>query len=273
MECKSCGAAWTPPPTLKKRLDICPFCGAEIEAEKPELDNMNAVLAYIAKSFGDEVLKSGPKLLSIFSDLAPQLKREKIMLRHFVECDGNIMLINAAKKDDGEAKARIESVIERMEDELMITHDAARNVCACFWAAVGGKESAINSEAHLSQPLDEAIQSRKESDCSEPMQETAKPESGSWIKKEEESWRRSEAAYRQWIQTQRASQQKMPLSGPSSLVDVLEQRRMQLAHEHWSKPPQPQAPKNSQLTFADMEDWKKSEAAHRRWLKSLENNR
>lgn len=271
MECKSCGAIWKPPTTINNRIENCPFCGEKLMTEAPKLDTMTAVLTYMASEFGDDVLKSESKLLGTFSDLAPQLKRERIMLRHFVECKGNAVLLNACKKDEATAKTQIEIIIRRMEEDLMVAHGVAKYVCSCFWIAIGGVESAMNSETPLAQPTTRLSPRKNENEPTDPILKNVKPtmETGPLVKKEEESWRKSEAAHREWIQSQSASQNNKSVSGSASLVNVSEQRRMQLAHEHWSKPQQSHSPKDARLSTADMEDWKKSEAAHRQWLKSL----
>jgi hypothetical protein len=63
------------------------------------------------------------------------------MLRHFVECDGNVILLKAKQEDNNEAKARIASVIQRMEDELMVMPDVAKTICRAFWVAIGGDKN------------------------------------------------------------------------------------------------------------------------------------
>lgn len=63
----------------------------------------------------------------------------------------------------------------------------------------------------------------------------------------------------------------MEWSGPATFTSkFLEQRRLQMAHEHWSKsqnltPPKPASPEPAPKP---VEEWKRSEAAHRVWLNS-----
>jgi hypothetical protein len=226
---------------------------------------MDEVLSYTVGKFGVEIMRDGVKLQSFFADLAPHLKKEKIMLRHFIECDGHIVLLKAVREEPQEAQARISSVIQRMEDDLMVMPEAAKSVCHSFWIAVGGYKGSIENDPH-------AVSSTTVATAPENPRVTphVQPQAAIQSEKADESWRRSEAAHRQWLQSQSAPLTKQVLSGPSSLVDVLEQRRLQMAHDHWSKPqnnappkptPPPPAPK-------PVEAWKRSEAAHRAWLNS-----
>ena len=52
-----------------------------MQPEKPLLSSLDDVLAHIYRNFGEEALRDGAKLQSLFADLAPQMKREKVMLR------------------------------------------------------------------------------------------------------------------------------------------------------------------------------------------------
>lgn len=265
MKCNNCGMEWTGPAAFTSKINDCPFCGKSLQAAKPQFSSMDEVLSYTVGKFGIEIMRDGVKLQSFFADLAPHLKKEKIMLRHFIECDGHIVLLKAVGEGAQEAQARINSVIQRMEDDLMVMPEAARSVCHSFWIAVGGDKGSIENAppAVSSTTVATAPENPR---VAPPVQ----PQAAGQSEKADESWRRSEAAHRQWLQSQSAPLKKQVLSGPSSLVDVLEQRRLQMAHDHWSKPQNNAPPKPTTPNPAPkpVEDWKRSEAAHRAWLNS-----
>lgn len=139
MKCSNCGVEWTVPVTFTSKIDVCPFCGKSIQPEKPLLSSLDDVLVHILVNFGEEALRDGIKLQSLFADLAPQLKREKVMLRYFVECNGNDVFLNAIHEDQGEARVKIKTVMEQMENDLLVSHDAVQQVCKAFWHVLGGK--------------------------------------------------------------------------------------------------------------------------------------
>lgn len=139
MKCTNCGVEWTVPATFTSKIDVCPFCGKSMQPEKPLLSSLDDVLVHILKNFGDEAMRDGTKLQSLFVDLAPQLKREKVMLRYFVECNGNEVFLSAIHEDQSEAKAKIKAVMDQMENDLLVSHDAVQQVCKVFWHVIGGE--------------------------------------------------------------------------------------------------------------------------------------
>ena len=139
MKCTNCGVEWTVPATFTSKIDACPFCGKLMQPAKPLLSSLDDVLAHIYKNFGEEAMRDGTKLQSLFADLAPQLKREKVMLRYFVECNGNEVFLSAIHEDQSEAKAKIKTVMEQMENDLLVSHNAVQQVCKVFWHVIGGE--------------------------------------------------------------------------------------------------------------------------------------
>lgn len=139
MKCSNCGVEWTIPATFTSKIDVCPFCGKSMQPEKPLLSSLDDVLAHIHKNFGEEAMRDGTKLQSLFADLAPQLKREKMMLRYFVECNGNEVFLSAIHEEQSEAKAKIKAVMEQMENDLLVSHNAVQQVCKVFWHVIGGE--------------------------------------------------------------------------------------------------------------------------------------
>ena len=125
MKCNNCGMEWSGPAAFTSKINACPFCGASLQPAKPQFSSMDEVLSYTVGTFGVEIMRDGVKLQSFFADLAPHLKKEKIMLRHFIECDGHIVLLQAVREEPQEAQAQINSVIQRMEDDLMVMPEVA----------------------------------------------------------------------------------------------------------------------------------------------------
>lgn len=243
LTCKNCKASWTYPAGFVKVTDKCPFCGKSLMPEHGIESSLSNVLSYIADTFGDDAMKDGRKLLSLFADLAPNLKREKILLRHFVECDGNSILLKAFSADEPEARIKIRMVIDRMEQELLVLPDAAQNICLVFWTAIGGSGDVLNNDTVLAVPEKSAAVAVAQFDIKGQASIQQRPDSQR--RDEDLSWKRSEAAHRAWLKSQSEDSKQI---GSSKAT----------------------AAKVPKLPMDPDEAWKRSEAAHRAWLNSLQ---
>ena len=140
MKCNHCQAEWTLPPSMSAVLKTCPFCGADLlpkAEEKP--DSMQGVLKVIIRRSGVDALKDGRRTLAMFSDLAPDLRKEKTMFSYLLQCDGHAVLLEALTKARSQQIATRAVLIQRMTDELLLSEAAAIQACDGFWAAIGGQ--------------------------------------------------------------------------------------------------------------------------------------
>lgn len=147
MCCASCGAAWTLPDVLKTP-DVCPFCGAELKPapERRAPQSLEEALLLIAEQYGVNTLADRQKALGLFADLAPALESERMLLRHFFDAQGASTCLAALESIPEEQQTALTRVVQRMTEELFIAEDAARRVCAAFWHAIGGQESALGAK-------------------------------------------------------------------------------------------------------------------------------
>lgn len=132
------------------------------------------------------------------------------MLRHFIKCDGHIALLKAVRDEKPEVQAWISSVIQRMEDDLMVMREVAKSMCRSFWFAVGGDKELIGNEAQTVSLTTTSPTPVKSTIAVSPLQ----PQATTQTVKDDESWRRSEAAHRQWFQLQSASHKKWHFAAP-----------------------------------------------------------
>lgn len=81
MKCINCGSEWN---NNNHRIKIiaCPFCGHSLSEEYATDGSLSVgeVVKLITEQFGVEIIQDSRKFLSIFSDYAPMLKREKKIL-------------------------------------------------------------------------------------------------------------------------------------------------------------------------------------------------
>ena len=70
-----------------------------------------SVLQEIYFEYGEEALRNGHRLYSIFSDMAPQLQKEKRVLKSFLECSGNVRILDVKGRPLAEQKSVAESIV------------------------------------------------------------------------------------------------------------------------------------------------------------------
>lgn len=138
MKCTTCNAEWTVPQNISRSLTNCPFCGATLRPTAPRsLSTIEDVLQEILQRFGVDSLKNGQKLIALFSDLSPQLKRERLLLTYLIQADGNIKLLEARGKAKAEQQACFQQVCKYLVDEQFVAEDAARRICTSYSVAIG----------------------------------------------------------------------------------------------------------------------------------------
>ena len=178
MRCAQCGGSWTAPENSTRPLQKCPFCGAALErAEKRELTSAEAVLREIADRFGVETLGEGQKLVALFSDLSPQMTRERFLLTYLVQSGGNRLLLEARGLPEKERQARLLQASRRLVEERAVDRAAAAMICGSFSLAIGLgaelPEEAAGQERETVQPRKEAAGQGRETVQSP--RETAQP--------------------------------------------------------------------------------------------------
>lgn len=140
MKCINCSAEWTVTATVSASITTCPFCGTSLHPQPTsELTSLQSVLKAIIAHSGVDALRNGQRTLAIFADLAPKLRKEKIMLSYLVQCEGHIALLDAMRNSLAEQIAIRGRVAQQMIDIFLISEDIAYGACDCYWEAIGGK--------------------------------------------------------------------------------------------------------------------------------------
>ena len=139
MKCPHCKAEWNiPGQTIMP--ENCPFCAKKLVVKTSSTAcTLEGVLLEIATSFGVDTLKDGRKTLSFFADLAPQLKKEQLILTHFLDANReNIEAIFAARsRTEAEQRILFLKILNKLVDEWAMREDAAALVCKGYFYAVG----------------------------------------------------------------------------------------------------------------------------------------
>ena len=87
-------------------------------------------------------------LNGMLRDLAPQMigQREYKMLTALLNCEGNRILAEAAKKPAAARDAEVERLVRRLCDEYVMDEDAARRICALYLAGVTGNDAFVTAD-------------------------------------------------------------------------------------------------------------------------------
>ena len=124
MNCPYCGAQWQLPHGDFALLKKCPFCQRNLCDPNQNLATIEDVLKEITFRYGIEVLQNGDELLSLFSEIAPSLSKEKAFLQFFVECGGHKQLSKLQAVTATEQKIIYHEQIEYM---TRIVNETCRN--------------------------------------------------------------------------------------------------------------------------------------------------
>ena len=117
--------------------DECPFCHKPVvRPDQSGRMTFASVLALIAKAGGTALLEDDKKLKSYFADFAPTMTRERKLLRLFLECKGNEILLNAVIRGTPPTPVGAEQIVSKLTSEYSLTESAAREVCAAFLDAI-----------------------------------------------------------------------------------------------------------------------------------------
>ena len=87
-------------------------------------------------------------LNGMLRDLAPQVigRREYKMLTALLNCNGNRILAEAAKKSAAARDAEVERLVRRLCDEYVMDEDAARRICALYLVGVTGNDAFVTAD-------------------------------------------------------------------------------------------------------------------------------
>ena len=106
--------------------------------------NMNdmafaTALLKIIDRFGISTLLNENQTIALLSDISPQLKREKELLKQFYKCDGAKLLIDAKRITGAQQETQKQKVAKLLVENYWVADTAAHYVCDLFWYAIPGE--------------------------------------------------------------------------------------------------------------------------------------
>lgn len=119
MICPHCRAQWKLPPDNHVLMKECPFCKGNMCSPDHKLTTFEAVLQEIVFRFGVDVLSNGPQLVSLFSNIAPDLKKEIILLQFLLEYGDLTELCELRNTDAIEQNAGYKKQIRQLTQNII----------------------------------------------------------------------------------------------------------------------------------------------------------
>jgi len=140
MKCRHCHCEWNMPQGMSLNGKNCPFCGKPlVEPTVQKSDAMEDVLTAILAEHGQESLKNGKLVLSLYRDMAPKRKRDQKLLGYFVEAEGPNVLFSALSIAEAEQRTSLQRVVYKMTNDLIIAETPACTVCQLYWKVLSGQ--------------------------------------------------------------------------------------------------------------------------------------
>lgn len=139
MKCSKCGHTWLP--DVNTLSPACPRCQGLSKAE-----NLSEALWLIFQIHGPAFIRDEQKLLAVFADVAPELKKERNQLELFVKVHGPSKLITDPS-DHG-----IQIVIRDLRDNFGMYDASAETLCRTYLAALQGKTYTAACKQEPDQP-------------------------------------------------------------------------------------------------------------------------
>ena len=140
MKCYNCKAEWNVSAAMSASIQICPFCGVDLVLKPDnEIRSLQDVLRAIIAHGGLNTLRNGKRSLAMFSDLAPNLRKEKTMFSYLVQVEGNKVLFDALHESKSEQLILRRRIVQNMVETFLVTETIAFTACDSFWEVIGGE--------------------------------------------------------------------------------------------------------------------------------------
>ena len=98
------------------------------------------IIQKISQDHGEKKLLDAQFTLAVFTDLAPNLKKEKELLRSFLLCNGAEKILQVKNASFQDQKRCIDGLVKSMEDDHWVATEAARLICSEFYRGVTNQE-------------------------------------------------------------------------------------------------------------------------------------
>ncbi len=123
------------------------------------MQTISEVISIIVENHGKHSLLDSNFVLAVFADLAPNLHKEKELLRSFLLSGGAEKILDTINSPAEDQKTRLEQIVKTVEDKQWVSKPAAQYICCEVYKGIAKRdlvfslegEENINKEVPLSQ--------------------------------------------------------------------------------------------------------------------------
>lgn len=123
MKCSKCSSEWNS--TVKSEL--CPFCGNVLEKKK-DFKTIDDVFSFVFSEYGIEIIREHRRFISVLSDYAPQMNKERNLIKIALECGVYSLIVDADKKDSAEQEICFKKGQSILEQQHFLSTSWAKKV-------------------------------------------------------------------------------------------------------------------------------------------------
>jgi polysaccharide deacetylase 2 family uncharacterized protein YibQ len=137
MKCPHCTGEFSAPPGTS--VSNCPFCQKPLiePTVKKNCETLTEVLAFIAESYGADILLNGEKLVAFTADYLPKGKAERHFVRNMFAVSIPAKMKDAMAKDATEQRIMMSRFVQTMVDDYSIDENVASGYLWDYAEAIG----------------------------------------------------------------------------------------------------------------------------------------
>lgn len=110
---------------------------AQFDNSKIDQD-LTRIIEEIRVNYGQAILRDGTLLTAYFCDLAPRLKKERILLEALIAINGNENLVDVVCASVDEQYRVLSNTVLSLNTQRGISVDVATDFCNLFFKGIGG---------------------------------------------------------------------------------------------------------------------------------------
>lgn len=138
-KCDRCGAMWK----AEIKQSACPFCQTKLQEKTKEVTTIEEAFAVIVERHGQSIFGERGKLLGLLGDYAPNLKRERGLIKTAVEVGAYKAIYDAPPQ---EKEKTLNKYVKILEESHFIDSVWARKVLTWCLEAITGKKITTGKE-------------------------------------------------------------------------------------------------------------------------------
>ncbi len=148
MKCNQCGSEWLVPKNIPKRIEKCPFCGADLHKES---ETIVEVLIEYGKKDGVDFFKNSMKINGLLADLFPEKNRERNALKVAFEKGIGLKVVQLHYEEDESLRdIQIKQMRQILLEDAWLSESASDFVLTTLITAIDTIDTQNPAPTHAS---------------------------------------------------------------------------------------------------------------------------